>query len=320
MPIVAVLLALVLSAVSAGAETPRLAHQFPPDSLPGRGATMFAGMVAARGGPGGDIAVYGGGMLGDERANLRDLASGRLQFALTGDLVIAYMAPRFRAVSVPFALDGPDHALAVFDGPLGRKLADHLRRERGIVLLAAHYAGTRMLTTNRPVRSIADLKGLRIRLPPDDTWMAAWRLAGADPRVVAFPDLEAALRRGHVEAQENPPNLTRAAGLHRHQRYLVATDHVPQMQFWFASAAHWDAWPQAVRNALRTAAGEAAAWVTEEARRGQAADVAWLTGEGGMVLLQPDVSGMREAMTGLDTDAGSGVDALVRGWIRDARR
>jgi hypothetical protein len=60
--------------------------------------------------------------------------------------------------------------------------------------------------------------------------------------------------------------------------------------------------------------------VTEEARRGQAADVAWLTGEGGMVLLRPDVSGMREAMTGLDTDAGSGVDALVRGWIRDARR
>jgi TRAP-type C4-dicarboxylate transport system substrate-binding protein len=320
MPIVAVLLALVLWVASAAAETPRLAHQFPLDSLPGRGATMFAGKVAAHRGPGGDVAVYGAGILGDERANLRDLASGRLQFALTGDLVIPYMAPRFRAVSTPFALDGPDHALAVFNGPLGSEFAGHLRRERGIVLLAAHYAGTRMITANRPIRSVADLKGLRIRLPPDDTWVAAWRLAGADPRVVAFPDLEAALRRGLVDAQENPPNLTRAAGLHRHQRYLVATDHVPQMQFWFASAAHWDAWPEPFRAALRTLAGEAAAWVTEEARRLQAADVAWLTGEGGMVLLQPDVSGMRAAVAGLDTDDGSGVDALVRGWIRDARR
>lgn len=300
------------------AQTYVFAHMFDRGSLPDRAAHDFMERVARYAGAGLKIELYPGGHLGDERNNLLQLSRGDIDFALTGDLVVSYMVPDYRVVNMPFIYRSPEHALKVYDGPIGDAIRKRLRDEHQIEALSWHYIGTRVLTANKPIANLAGLRELKLRLPPDPVWQATWSALGADPTVVPFPELTSALQRKRVEAQENPPNFIRAKGIQRVQRYLILTNHMPQRQFILVSSKSLAAMPEAHRHAVRRAAVETSAWLTKIAKDQQREDIRWLTDEGGMQVLPFNGEGVVERLHVLPSRLG-GISERLLGEIEETR-
>lgn len=304
MRLVAVLgLTTVFGAQLASAEEFKLAHQFAPDSLPGLSAQHFADLVAEKTGGASKVTVLPGGALGDERANLQQLGSGSIDFALTGDLVISFMAQPYMLVSMPFTFDSPEHSMAVFNGEIGEEIDQYLEENHGIRALGWQYVGTRVLTANRPVANLQELAGLKTRLPGAQMWIQTWEKTGIDIASIAFTELYLALQTGTVEAQENPPNFIRAQKYYEVQDYIMATDHVPQMQAFFGNVERVEGLDEATRQAVIEAAEETVAWTSAQAAELQQSDIEWLTTEGGMELVEIDLSGIQELIKDVPAEA-----------------
>jgi len=287
---------------AAAGENLKLAHQFAPDSLPGKSAARFAELVAEKSKGAVKVTVLPGGALGDERANLQQLENGSLDLALTGDLVISFMAKPYMLVSMPFIYRDPDHSVAVFNGEIGADIGKHLLERNKIRTLAWQYAGTRVLTANRPVRTLNDLKGLKLRMPAAEMWVKTWQKTDAVIVNVAFTELYMALQTGTVHAQENPPNFIIAQKFNEVQKYLMTTNHVPQMNVYFLSALKSQALSAADRGAIEAAAREATEWTTKTAKESQAKDVEWLTSKGGMTAVPIDMSGIQELIKNVPSE------------------
>ncbi len=272
----------------------KLAHQFAPDSLPGQSAQHFADLVKEKSAGETSVTVLPGGALGDERANLQQLGNGSIDMALTGDLVISYMAQPYMLVSMPFIFDSPEHSIAVFNGEIGDEIGDYLLENHKIRALDWQYVGTRVLTADKKVSSLAELKGLKTRLPGAEMWVNTWAKTGVDIASIAFTELYLALQTGTVDAQENPPNFIRAQKFYEVQDYVMETDHVPQMQVFFINEDVYAGLPDAPRAIVDEAAAETTAWTSQQAMDMQASDIEWLTTEGGMELVPIDMTGVED--------------------------
>ena len=307
--LLAAMLALAGTATRA-ADSFHLGHQFPRGSIPDEAALKFAELVRQKSQGRLEVKVHPAAAFGDERDHIALLRKGELDFAVTGDLVVSSLGERYLVLGLPFLYRDAAHALAVYDSELGRAMRQELAR-RGLIALSWHHVGTRMLTANRPVRKVADIAGLNLRLPQDATWIAAWRTLGAQPRQVQFTDLPVALKLGQVDAQENPPNFIRTSKLYENQKYLMTTNHMPQRQFVFTSEVVWSKLPAAQRKLFQEAATEASRYAVTVAEREHQRDIQWLTTEGGMTLVKFDATGVAGALQGLPAElAGAQGEAV----------
>lgn len=294
---------LTLSAiVASNAEEFRIAHQFAPDSLPGKSAQHFADLVADKTNGESTVTVLPGGALGDERANLQQIGSDAIDFALTGDLVISFMAQPYMLVSMPFIYDNPRHSIAVFNGEIGQEINKYLEENHNLQVLGWQYVGTRMLTANKPVASLKELEGLRTRLPGAQMWVSTWEKTNIEVTSIAFTELYLALQTGTVDAEENPPNFIRAQKFYEVQDYIMTTNHVPQMQAFFANPSRMAALDETTRKAILEAAKETTEWVSQEAEKSHQADLDWLTSEGGMELVEIDLTGVQDLIKSVPTE------------------
>lgn len=293
---------LIAGAVGALVASPALAdkltlgHQFAPDSLPGLSANHFAEKVSELTGGDTTITVIPGGALGDERANLQQLSNGSLDLALTGTIVLDFMAQPYVLASMPFVYDNADHVLAVFRGEIGQDIGQYLLDNHQVKSLGWQYVGDRQLTANEKVSDIGGLDGLRLRLPSGEISAKTWQALGADVASVAFTELYLALQTGTVAAQENPPNFIRAQKFYEVQDYLITTNHRPQLNGFFMSADLFESMDEAEQTAIMDAARETVEWTSKRAAEIQDEDVAWLTSEGGMELVEFDHSGVQDAI------------------------
>lgn len=291
-----------VAAQSAMADNLKLAHQFAPASLPGLSAVHFAELVKEKTAGATTITVIPGGALGDEAANLQQLQNGSIDLALTGDLVISSYAKSYLLMTLPFLYRNLEQALHVYNGALGQELAAYLYDHEKLRVVAWQYAGTRVLTSSRPVRSLADLKGLKMRLPGNVPWVAAWGKTGVAITPVAFTELQLALQTGTVAAQENPPNFIIANKFYEVQKYLMPTNHYPQMQSFFIADATYATLPPAERTAIEAAMRETAAWTSQKAMAAQQEDIDWLTSKGGMTLVPIDLAGLPELLVNVPSE------------------
>lgn len=272
-----------------------LGHQFPVGSISDRAAQKFVALVTEKTKGEVRISLHPAGRFGDEREHLVLLRKQELDFAVTGDLVVSSLGDHYLVVNMPFLYRDTAHALASYDGALGDEIRQELKK-RGLLALSWHHVGTRMLTANKPVRRVADLAGLSLRLPQDAAWIAAWRALGAVPKQIPFTDLPTALKQGRVDAQENPPGFIRTGRLYEHQKYLMTTNHMPQRQFILATERAMSSLKPEQRKRVQEAAKEASRWAVMTANEEHLKDLNWLVNEGGMTLVPFDLTGVQEAL------------------------
>lgn len=183
---------------------------------------------------------------------------GILTLSYQSTSYLADRVPELEFADLPFLFGSLDDARAAMDGRLGTHLSRKIEERIGYRLLGYFENGYRHLSNRlRPVRTPADLKGMRIRLMPGRIHQRSFELLGAVPYSLDLkPGLEAIVS-GAVDAQENPLANTVDYGAHKVHRYHTLTGHCYLSRGIYLNRAAFDGWPEWLQAAMMKAAREA---------------------------------------------------------------
>ncbi len=290
--------AVTIGATDASAQA-RLGY-VPIESHPvGQAVQRFAELVDEKSGGELTIETYPGGALGNEPQMQSSLGGGFLELMVgpTSNLVGA--VPEFGLFDLPFFFADFDAVDKVMDGRVGDELFAKLEGI-GIVGLAYWDNGFRHMTNaERPINTVEDIKGLKIRVIPNPLFIDTFQALGANPVPLPYPELYNALESGAVSAQETPVGLTYSDKFYEVTKYLTLTGHVYSPYVLLASKTWFDGLSDEEKAIVKEAAAE-----TEAYQRGLSRDAAdniaqnLLTAEGMEVTTLPEAeqAKLREAV------------------------
>jgi tripartite ATP-independent transporter DctP family solute receptor len=222
-------------------------------------AVKFAEVVKARSAGRIEVQVAPSAQLGDDAAMVTALRTGALDLSANSQGAVSNAVPEYAAYGMPFLFTSAAAAFKLLDGPLGKELADK-SAEKGLVLLGTWDNGIRQMTNSkRPITKVEDMKGLKMRVPPDATLVDIMKALGAESQQIKFAELYVALQQGVVDGQENPLVNIHASKLYEVQKHLALTNHQFQMTPFVMGKRSWDKLSDADKKAVTEAAAEATA-------------------------------------------------------------
>jgi len=251
--------ALLPLAANAQAVKLTLGHGAAPGNPRHEAALKFAELVKAGTGGRVEVQVAPSAQLGDDAAMVTALRTGALDLSANSQGAVAGAVPEYAAYGMPFLFSTPAQAFKLLDGPLGKELADK-SAEKGLIVLGYWDNGIRHMTNSkRPITKVDDMKGLKMRTPPDAVLVDIMQALGAEAQQIKFAELYVALQQGVVDGQENPLVNIHASKLYEVQKHLALTSHMFQMTPLLMSKRSWDRLSEADRKAVNAAAAEASA-------------------------------------------------------------
>ena len=195
--------------------------------------------------------------LGDDVPILTSLRSGVVDFAANSQGSISSVVPEYSAFGMPFLFPTLQDAWKVLDGPAGQELAK-ISAEKGLIVLGYWDNGIRHVSNKlRPIKTPADMKGLKVRTPPDPATIDIMKALGAEPEQIKFSELYVALQQGVVDGQENPLMNIYSSKLYEVQKFISFTAHKYEMTPFVMSKRTYDRMSEADRKIIREAAAEA---------------------------------------------------------------
>jgi len=205
--------------------TMKLGH-FAADGHPGNLASkMFAEAVEKRTNGQVKVTIYPNNALGSPPEVLEQNILGAVDMSLPTQGQLGKYSKKFNCVMLPFAFNNYEQADKVLDGKFIPWAVPDLD-QAGLVFLSNWEWGFRNLTNDkRPVNLPEDVKGLKIRTPPELPTQAAMEALGAIVATINFNELQMALKQGVVDGQENPVAVIFANKLNESQKYLAMTGH-----------------------------------------------------------------------------------------------
>jgi TRAP-type transport system periplasmic protein len=222
-------------------------------------AVAFANAVKQKSGGKIEVQVAPSAQLGDDAQMITALRSGTLDMSANSQGAAAAVVPEMGAFGMPFLFKSPAQAFKLLDGPLGKELAD-LSAQKGLVVLGYWDNGIRQVSNSKkPILSPADMKGLKIRTPPDAVTIDIMTALGAETQQIKFAELYVALQQGVVDGQENPLVNIYASKLYEVQKFISLTGHKFEMNPLLVSKRTWDKLSAADQKILQEAAVEATA-------------------------------------------------------------
>jgi tripartite ATP-independent transporter DctP family solute receptor len=219
--------------------TLRFAHYGAEDHPSNIAAMQFASRVEARTGGAIKVRIFPNNQLGDPPAQAQQIKLGTIDMGLPtqGQLQVYELA--FATVMLPYVFDSPAHAFRVLDGPAMQWLAP-LAEKQGFITLRNWEYGFRNLTNSqRPIHTPDDVKGLKIRTPPEIQIQAAMQALGGVVQAISFAELYLALAQKVVDAQENPIAVAYTQKYYEVQKHLAITRHVYNSMVHTVSAITW---------------------------------------------------------------------------------
>jgi tripartite ATP-independent transporter DctP family solute receptor len=204
----------------------RFAH-FAEETHPANiAAEQFASQVEKRTGGAIKIAIFPNNQLGGPPEQAQQIKLGTIDMGLPTQGQLDKYDKAFATVELPFIFNGPQDAFKILDGPAMDWLAP-LAEKQGFVLLRNWEYGFRNVTNSvRPINSPDDIKGLKIRTPPELQIQAAMEALGAVVQAIAFPELYLALSQKVVDGEENPIAVIYFNKIYEVQKHLALTRHV----------------------------------------------------------------------------------------------
>lgn len=171
------------------------------------------------------VDVFPAMQLGGAKENVDAVRSGSLAITWVGAAFLSRIAPELEAVSLPFLFANREAAFRVIDGPVGDAI-DKKLQDKGFISLGWMELGMRHITNSKgPVRGMADLKGMKLRLQPNETHLATFRALGANPVAMDAKEVYSALEQHVVDAQENPYTVISASRYGEVQKHLSNSGH-----------------------------------------------------------------------------------------------
>jgi len=198
--VLALPLAVLVGPVGAQQKTViKFAHHAPVTFPYQDGALKFKEVAERLSGGKLDVQVFGGAQLGGERDLLEGIRLGTLHMCI-GAGGLANFAPAYNVVQLPFLIKNQEHMTRIAEGPAGKLLAQRIEEQGGYKVLGYFSTGdSGIQTVKAPVRTPADLKGVKIRVMENPALIDSMRALGANPTPLPFPELYTSMKQGVVE-------------------------------------------------------------------------------------------------------------------------
>lgn len=202
------------------------------------------------------VRVYPSGALGTEKDNIEQLRIGGLDMMRINVAPLNSVVPETIATGLPFVFRSTEHMRKVLDGPIGEEILKSMESQ-GLVGLAFYDSGARSFyTTRKPIRAVADMKGLKIRVIQSDLFVAMVEALGANPTPMPYGEVYTALKTGIVDAAENNWPSYESSRHFEAARFYSTTEHSLAPEVLVFSKKIWDGIPAADQALLRQAAKE----------------------------------------------------------------
>jgi tripartite ATP-independent transporter DctP family solute receptor len=195
-----------------------------------------------------DIQIFPNNQLGGDTDMLSQVRSGGIEFFTLSGLILATLVPAASITGIGFAFPDYDTVWKALDGDLGAYVRAQIAKSNLLAMDKIWDNGFRQITSStKPIQSAADLKGMKIRVPPSPLWTSMFKAFDAAPTSINFAETYSALQTKVVEGQENPLAVIATAKLFEVQKYCSLTNHMWD-GFWFlANKKAWERLPEDLR-------------------------------------------------------------------------
>lgn len=245
----------------------KFSHVVSANTPKGKGADKFKQLVEARSGGKVKVEVYPNGQLYKDRDEMEALRVGAVQMLAPSLSKFGPLGVReFEIFDLPYMFPNKETLYRTMDGDVGKRLMAKLGA-KGIVGLAFWDNGFKQMSANRPLRSLDDFKGLKMRIQSSKALEAQMKALGANPEIMAFSDVYVALQQGVVDGTENPLSNLYTQKMHEVQKHLTISDHGYLGYAVIANKKFWDGLPDSIRAMLEQALRESTAYEREIAQK-----------------------------------------------------
>lgn len=256
-----------------------------------------------------EVQIYPNSALGSLRVTFESMQLGNLEGMLSDAVTPANVAPAYALPELPYIFKDLDHVHKVLDGPIGKEIYDALLQKGKVRTLAVYDTTFRKIfTKTKPVNNLADMKGLKIRVPEAQNYLRAMQLVGANPTPVAWGELYTALQTGVVEGFENKAEAAFNAKLHEQTKYAAYTGHIFCINPLLVSDKWFNSLPADIQKIMMDAAAESLAWQRKESPESEKAFEQKMK-DAGVTFTSPDAEPFRKAVEPFYKEYGDKINA-----------
>jgi C4-dicarboxylate-binding protein DctP len=264
------LAALILAFCSTAVAAPiviKFSHVVATETPKGQAANYFKKLAEERTKGRVKVEVYPNSQLYKDKEEMEALQLGAVQMLAPS---LAKFAPlgvkEFEVFDLPFIFDNYQQLHKVTQGPVGAKLLKKLE-PKGILGLAYWDNGFKVMSDNKPLRTVEDFKGQKMRIQSSKVLDSEMRSVGAIPQVMAFSEVYQALQTGVVNGTENPPSNLYTQKMHEVQKYVTLSDHGYLGYAVIVNKKFWEGLPADIRTILEGCMKDATKFANDVAKK-----------------------------------------------------
>lgn len=252
-------MALTLASFTASAQTVftfgDIYAQDHSNSLAGK---RFAELVNERSKGALKIETYFDSSLGNEREIAESVVSGAVDIAPSGMSGIGRFFPQLQVLELPYIYKDLDHMQRVAAAIAPE--VEAIFKKQGLHNLGFLFLGPRSIASKKPIKSVDDMTGLRLRVPESPLYIGFARALGAVPTPIPFPEVYSAIETGVADAAEGEPATLSTTKWYEPTKSVSLTKHIWHYRFIVVNGAKFNALPPEQQKILRDAAAEAQAY------------------------------------------------------------
>ncbi len=225
------------------------------------------------------------------------MARGNLELTSMSAFDIAKIVPEFAILTTGYVIRDPDHLMKVLTGPIGEELYKMVSEKMDITVLAPLYLGTRQLNLRevRNVRTPADLKGVKLRMPASKEWLFLGEALGVTPTPLAFGEVYLGLKTGTIDGQDNPLPTVKSAKFYEVTKQITLTNHLVDGIFISISNKMWNALSADQKVKVKAAAQAAARYNNDNRITDEKQMVDFFKSQG-LTVTTPDLDAFRKTV------------------------
>jgi len=243
--------------------TLRIGHPMAPGNNVTVGYEKFKELVEAKSDKKIKIQIFGSAQLGSDRVTTEAAQAGTLDMSSCSTPNMASFSKAFMALDLPY-ITSPKYQANLYkaldEGELGKELEKIANNIGLTILMYSQYGYRNFVSTNKPLKTVADLAGLKVRTTDSPVEVEVAKALGMNPAPVAWGEVYTALQQGTVDAEGNTFSLLNDAKHTEVLKYAMDSNHNYSMHVLLMNKKKWDSLTEDQQKILREAAHEALVW------------------------------------------------------------
>ncbi|WP_150287444.1 TRAP transporter substrate-binding protein DctP [Rhabdaerophilum calidifontis] len=241
-----------------------------------------------------DFQPHWNAILFKQGTELEAISRGNLEMSIASAQELSTIFPQWSIFTAGYLLRSAEHQKNVFASDVMTPMKQMVEDKLGVKLISVMYLGKRHvnLRSDKEIKTPADLAGVKLRMPPSESWQFLGKALGANPLPMAFPELYTALQVGAIDGQDNPLPTVRDSKFYEVTKQIVLTAHLVDWNFLTLGKKVWDKFTPDQQKIVQKAADDAC----EAARQAQLkleSELEAFMKEKGLKVYAPDLNAFR---------------------------